>query len=119
MKAFEIISHKGKNIAVVDLSNATSEQIVVALRDAQQKISKMAANSTLLLTDGTKASYNPESGAAMKEFAEKNTPYIKASAVVGGEGAKSVLQNTVAMKNRREIISFPTRAEAMDWLAAQ
>ena len=49
----------------------------------------------------------------------KNTPYIKASAVVGVEGMKAVLQTAVSMQDRREIAAFATRGEAMDWLASK
>lgn len=119
MKAFEIIPYKGKNIAMVDISNTTTEQVLVALVDAQKKISKMPENSVLIMTDGTNAAYNKDTGAAMKEFLAKNTPYIRASAVVGVEGLKAVLQTTVAMTTKREIASFSTRGEAMDWLAAK
>ncbi len=119
MKSFEMVSYKGKSIVLVDLSNSTTEQLVVALKEAQAKISKLPANSALIMTDATKAAYNQETGAAIKEFAAKNTPYVKASAVVGVEGAKTVLQNVVSMQTRRNIASFPSRGEAMDWLVAQ
>jgi hypothetical protein len=117
MQSFELVSYKGKTIVSVDISNTTTEQLVAVLKEAQQKISKMPANSALIMTDATKAAYNMETGAAIKEFAAKNTPYVKASAVVGVEGIKAVLQTAVSMQNKRNIASFPTRKEAMDWLA--
>jgi hypothetical protein len=119
LKAFEIILYRGKFIAMVDISNTTTEQLLAALLDAHKKISKMPAHSVLILTDGTNAAYNKDTGAAMKEFVAKNKPYIKASAVVGIEGMKAVLQTAVSMQDRREIAEFPTRGEAMDWLAAK
>ena len=119
MKALELIPYKDKSIVMVDISNTTTEQLVSALKDAQAKISKMPANSALILTDATKAAYNSETGAAIKEFAAKNTPFVKASAVVGAEGMKAVLQTAVSMQNKRDIGSFATRGEAMDWLAAR
>jgi hypothetical protein len=119
MKSLENIHHKGKRIVLVDLSNATTEQLVSTLKEAQHNISKMAEKSALIMTVATNAAYNPETGAAIKEFASKNTPYVKASAVVGIEGMKTVLQTAVAMKTKRDIAAFPTREEAMDWLVAQ
>jgi hypothetical protein len=109
MKALEIIHYNGKSIVMVDLTNSTTEQLVATLKDAQQKISKLPAKSALLMTDAAKESYNAETGAAIKEFAAKNTPFIKASAVVGVDGMKSVLQTAVAMQNRRDIAAFPNR----------
>ncbi len=119
MKSFEIVSYKGKSIVSVDISNTTTEQLVTVLKDAQQKISRMPANSALLMTDATNAAYNMETGAAVKEFAAKNTPFVKASAVVGAEGTKAVLQTAVSMQNKRNIASFQTKAEAMDWLVTR
>jgi hypothetical protein len=119
MKAFEMIPYKGKSLAMVDLSNANTEELVAALQDAHKKISKMPANSVLILTDGTNAAYNKDTGAAIKEFVAKNTPFIKASAVVGIEGMKAVLQTAVSIQNHREIAAFPTRKEAMDWLVSK
>ena len=104
---------------MVDVSNTTTDQLLAALLDAQKKISRMPENSVLILTDGTNAAYNKDTGAAIKEFVAMNTPYIRASAVVGIEGMKAVLQTSVSMQNKREIAAFPTRGEAMDWLAAK
>ena len=119
MKAFELVPYKGKSIAMVDISNTTTEQLIAALGDAHARISKLPANSALILTDVTKAANNSETGAAIKEFAAKNTPYVKASAVVGVEGMKAVLQTAVSMQNKRDIASFATRGEAKVWLAAR
>jgi hypothetical protein len=47
-----------------------------------------------------------------------NTPYIKASAVVGANGIRLVLLQTAIFLTRREIKAFPTRQKAMDWLAS-
>ena len=119
MKPFEIVPYKGKSIAVVDLTNATTEQLVATCIEAHQRIAKLPANSALLLTDATNAAYNMDTGKAIKEFAAKNTPFVKASAVVGVEGMKAVLQTAVAMQTKRDIAAFPTRQEAMDWLASR
>jgi hypothetical protein len=119
MKAIDIVNHKGKNIVTVNISNTTTEQLVKALLEAQTMISKLQANSALFLTDATNAAYNSETGAAIKEFAAKNTPFVKASAVVGADGMKTVLQTAVAMHTHRDIAAFPNRNEAMDWLVAK
>ena len=85
MKSFEIVPYTGKSIVHclhIAHHNGTAR---CCLKEARQKISKLPANSALLLTDAAKATYNTETGAAIKEFAAKNTPYVKASTVVGVE----------------------------------
>ena len=54
----------------------------------------------------------------MKDFAAKNSPYIKGSAVVGVEGIQMVLLQTVIFATRREIKVFSSLDAAKDWLVS-
>jgi hypothetical protein len=117
MKAFHFVEHKGKKIGVVDLSDIKSgTDAVPILQEAQKQISSQAPKSALILTDATNSTYDRASSSAIKEFASKNTPFVKASAVVGADGLRAVLLKTVALITRREIKLFKSRPEAMDWL---
>ncbi len=72
----------------------------------------------MVLTDVTEAHYDKEVADAMKEFVKNNTPYVKASAVVGADGVRLILLQTVIFLSRREIKAFPDRNSAMDWLTS-
>jgi hypothetical protein len=74
-------------------------------------------NSVLILTDATNAIYNKESAKAMKDFASKNTPFVKASAVVGADGFRAVLLEAIRSLTKRKIKACKNRADAMEWLA--
>lgn len=117
MKPFEKIVHKGKQICVVDISDSKPEEAVVYLKNAQKEIASLPPKSALVITDATNAVYNKESSAAMKEFVQKNTPYIRASAVIGADGLRSILLKTIAMITKRDIKPCKTREEAKEWLA--
>ena len=119
MKSYDEVIHNGKNIVIVDLSNTTPEQAIVIMREAQEKIAQMPPHSVLILTDVTNARYNAESLDAIKGFAAKNSPFIKASAAVGSEGLRAVVRPGVERAAGRKITAFATREEAMDWLASQ
>jgi len=71
-----------------------------------------------VMTDVTGATYNQEVANAIKSFVQDNTPHIKASAVVGADGVRLVLLNTVIFLTRRELKTFKTRQEAQEWLAS-
>jgi len=86
LKPFESLSYNGKTIVIVDISNTRPEEAIPALREAQQQIALLPRKSVLILTDATNAVFNKESAKAMKEFAAKNSPFVKASAVVGAVG---------------------------------
>jgi hypothetical protein len=113
------VIHRGKTIIFVDISNTFPEQAISILTEAQKKISALPPKSALILTDASNAVYNTESSNAMKEFSKNNTPFVKASAVVGAEGLRAVLLQAIAALTRREIKSCKTRIEAMDWLIDQ
>ncbi len=119
MKPFEVVDYKGKRIAVLDISNSKPAEAVAAYKGAQQKIMAMPKNSVLILTDASNAVYNKDSADATKEFVAKNTPFVKASAVVGADGMREMVKNTASVQSHRKIESFKTQKEAMDWLVAQ
>jgi hypothetical protein len=119
MAGFQIVTHKGKNISLIDLSNTKTAQSTAILKEAQTKITKMPPKSALLLTDETNAEVTKEAVYAIMEFAKNNTPFVKASAVVGAEKLKHVMLLNVSTTVGRDIQNFENRAKAMDWLINQ
>ncbi len=119
MKPFEFIHYKGKSIAIVDISNTTPEEAIAYFQVAQPQIARLPLHSALILTDSTGARFTQESANAIKEFAVKNSPQVKASATVGAEGLREVLRISVERAADRTIKAFPTREEALDWLVDQ
>ena len=119
MKPCEVITYRGKPVVIVDISNTNPEESIAYFPQAQRIIAGFPEKSALVLTDATNARYSIESANALKEFAARNTPYVKASATVGVEGMKEILRKSVEQINIRTINSFKTRLEAMEWLISQ
>lgn len=119
MKSFESIIHKGKRICVVDISNTQPQDAVTVLKESQNQISKLISKTALIVTDVSNIVYNKDSAAAFKKFALRNTHYIKASAFVGADSILAFLLKIVAALTGRNIKSFKTRDEALDWLATK
>lgn len=118
-KPFESVSYKGKTIVVVDVSNTKFDEAIPVLQEAQQQIALLPRDSALVLTDARNAVFNAESAKAMKDFASKNTPYVKASAVLGADGFRAVLLQAVRMITGRDIKAFNNREDALRWLASR
>jgi hypothetical protein len=118
MEKVRSIFHRGKNIILLDLSNCKPEESIGILPAARETIARCAPKSALVLTDVTGASYNQAIANEIKNFVRDNTPYIKASAVVGAVGVSLVLLNTVIFLTHRDLKTFKTRQEAQDWLAS-
>jgi len=103
---------------LADFSHTKPEEQLLAFPEIQKQISAMPAKSVLLLTDVTGAVYNSASARAIKEWSSKNTPFIKASAVVGATGFLATILAGIRLFTGRDIRSFDTRNEAMDWLVS-
>jgi hypothetical protein len=120
MDRIRTIEHRGKEILIVDVSNsrgaATSIDI---LAKAREQIDSRAPKSLLLLTDVTNTHYDAGGAEAMKQYSRANTPYIKASAVIGVVGIKRVLFSAVVKLTGRQIATCDTVEAGLDWLAAQ
>ncbi len=112
----EIVQHKGKSIILINLSNCSAQTTFTVLDEAAEIIAKSAPKSALLLTDSTNAVYNSDVSTAMKNFSSKNTPYVKGSAVVGADAMRKVLVAAIRVATKRDIKTFDTREQAMDWL---
>ena len=116
MTHYQVVMHQEKQILIADFSHTKPEEQLLAFPEVQKQISAMPAKSVLLLTDVTNAVYNSASSTAIKEWSSKNTPFIKASAVVGAGGFLAVILAGIHLFTGRDIRSFDTRNEAMDWL---
>jgi|WetSurMetagenome_2_1015567.scaffolds.fasta_scaffold372944_1 hypothetical protein len=116
MNKVQTTIQSGKKIIIIDLSNCTPESAMLIIPEAAVVISGQPLKSALVLTDVTNAHYTKEVAGEIKNFVQENTPYIKASAVVGADGIRSILLNTVILISRREIKTFNDRSSAMSWL---
>lgn len=114
----EILKHKGKDVILVNLANCSPDSTFKILDEAHAVIAKSAPKSALILTDSSNATYNGEVSTAMKAFSSKNTPYVKGSAVVGADALRKVLVSAIRLATKRDIKTFDTRTEALDWLVS-
>jgi hypothetical protein len=120
MERVRFIKHKGRDIICIDISNSKSEEEnIEVLQKAREFIDVQAPKSALLLTDVTNAHYGPRGAEAMKAYSKANTPFVKASAVVGVTGIKRVIYQAIVKMTGRHIATFDTVEQALDWLAVQ
>ncbi|MGA8620710.1 MAG: STAS/SEC14 domain-containing protein [Candidatus Sulfotelmatobacter sp.] len=111
------ITHQGKQILVVDLSNCSSVEVQEIIRAVPELVTTRPRGSVLILSDFTGASFDHEAIRAMKESAVFDKPYIKKSAWVGAEHFPEVSSEDIGSFSRREFPTFKTREEALTWLA--
>jgi hypothetical protein len=114
----QFISHKGKQILLVDLSNCSAAEVEKTVHTVPEVVTTQPRGSVLVLADFTKAAFDQEALRAMKEAAVFNKPYIKKTAWVGAEGFPEVFRENLKSFSQREFPTFISRQEALEWLAA-
>jgi len=115
----KFIKHKGHAIFVIDFSQCSAKQMILLLDQVRADIARHAPASMLTLGDFTGAQVDKDVATKIKEVLVFDRPYVKKSAWVGTESLPHVFYENFKSFSQREIPTFKTREEAMDWLAAE
>ena len=110
------IEHEGKRILLCDFSNATAPQMQLLLEHVRITVAQHARESLLTFADFTDAEIDRTVATKMKEVLTLDRPFIKKTAWVGTEKIPHALMENFHTFSQREIVTFKTREEAMDWL---
>jgi hypothetical protein len=117
MKQPEIIYHKGKAILYLDFTNMKDKAEIIKLEeDGVAYIRKQPLNSVLTLTNMESMFFNNELKKYFEEVVKGNAPHVKAGAVIGMTGLISVMYNAFVTVTGRNIKSFRSKEEALDYL---
>ena len=113
------ISHKGKQILLIDFSNCSAREVEKVARAVPEYVTVQPRGSVRLLVDFAKAAFDEETFRAMKEAAVFNKPYIKKSAWVGAENVPLGFEQNLKEFSRRQFPIFKSREEALTWLVEE
>jgi hypothetical protein len=112
----QFISHQDKRILFIDFSHCTAEEILVLLPDIQETITSEPRGSLLTMADFTGAHVSHDAADRIKKMLVFDRPHVKRSALVGVEQIPKVYLDAFKTFSRRDLPSFRTREEALDWL---
>ena len=113
------IKHKGKPILMIDCSHATAAQMLLLLEHLRITVAKHAHESVVTLADLTGAEIDRTVATRIKEVLTLDRPFVKKTAWVGTENIPHALMEGFHTFSQRNIATFKTREEAMDWLAEE
>ena len=113
------ITHKGKQILLVDVSNCSSTELLKLSRIVPLHVMPEPRGSVLLLADFTGTEFDRETVTSLKESTVFDRPHLKKSAWVGTENLPRVFYEHIKNFSQRELPTFKTREEAMDWLVKE
>jgi hypothetical protein len=110
------IEHRGKKILLADVSHCTAREVETIARLVPAYVTSEPLASVLLLGDFTGAEFDRIAIDRLKEGAVFDRPHLKRSAWVGIESLPKVFYEHIKSFSRRELPTFKTREEAMEWL---
>jgi len=113
------IAHQGKSILLVDLSNCTVAEVRKITELVPKFVSNYPKGSVLLLADFSGAHFDRETVTVLKEAAVFDRPHLKKSAWVGTESLPKVFYENIKTFSQRELPTFKTREEALDYLVQE
>ncbi|MFZ0957353.1 MAG: STAS/SEC14 domain-containing protein [Candidatus Sulfotelmatobacter sp.] len=113
------IEHKGKQILLADCSYCTAEELETMSRLVPSYVTAEPKESVLLLADFTGAQFDRVAIERLKLDLVFDRPHLKRSAWVGTETLPNIFYEHLKSFSQRELPTFKTREEAMDWLVAE
>jgi hypothetical protein len=113
------ITHKGRQVLLVDVSNCTIEELITLGRLLPTHLAAEPKGSVLLLADFTGSKFDKAAFESLKQAAVYDRPHIKRSAWVGTEALPKVFYENLKAFSQRDLPTFKTREEALEWLVAE
>jgi len=113
------VEHKGKKILLIDYSHATAQQMQLLLEHVRITVAQHAHESLLTLADYEGAEVNHAVATKIKEVLTLDRPFVKKAAMVNAEKIPHAFLDSFHNFSRRDIVTFKTREEAMDWLVEE
>jgi len=113
------VDHRGKQILLIDFSDATAPQMQLLLEHVRNTVAQHARESLLTLADFTGAEVDRAVATRIKEVLTLDRPFVKKTAWVGAEHVPHAFLEGFQIFSRREIATFKTRQEALDWLVGE
>lgn len=122
MASISEIIHKGKSILFIDASGFKvhdDDALLKFVEQAKQKIRSYPPKSLLIITDVTNSQFDTGMAETFKEFGKHNTPYVKASAVVGLSGLQKIIFIAIKTVTGREFYVAKSIEDAKEWVIRQ
>jgi hypothetical protein len=113
------IKHKDHAIFLIDLSHCSSKEILLLLEQIRAIMARHAPGSVLSLADFTGAQIDKKVATRAKEVLVLDRPFVKKSAWVGTDSLPHVFYENFKTFSQRDLPTFKTREEALDWLVSE
>jgi hypothetical protein len=115
----QFIEHQGKRILFVDCSHCSPEELEKVARVVPSYVTEQPMGSVLALVDFTGAKFDRNAIEQMKQVTVFDRPHLKRSAWYGTDTLPRVFYEHLKNFSQRDLPTFKTREEALDWLVKE
>jgi hypothetical protein len=112
------IQHRNQEILLIDVTNCSAAELSRVARLVPAYTGTRPRGSVLLLADFSGAEFDKGSIEFLKQATVFDRPHLKRSAWVGVDGLPKVFYENIKSFSRRDLPTFRTREEALEWLVA-
>ena len=113
------VKHKGHAILVADVSHCSAKEALLLLEMVRTTVARQEPGSVLILADFEGAKIDKQVATRLKEVLVLDRPYVKRAAWIGTESLPHIFYEHFKSFSQRELPTFKTREEALDWLVAE
>jgi hypothetical protein len=113
------LTHSGRQVLLADLSNCNPEEVARVSRQVPAYAANEPRGSVLLLADFTGAKFDKTAIETLKQATVFARPMVKRSAWVGTSSLPHVYYENLKSFSQRDLPTFQTREEALDWLVEE
>ena len=120
MAGIQEFEYEGKHFFCMDVGGlqiADKDEFRKLVTEAKERIKTHPEHSLYMITDVTNSGFDTEVAAIIGDYASHNTPYVKASAVVGTSTVQTIVLSAIKTITGRDFHIAGSFAEAREWLA--
>ncbi len=113
------VKYKGQAILQLDFSHCSAVEALLLLDMIRATVARQPRGSVLILADFAGAEIDKRVARRAQEVLVLDRPYVKRAAWIGTESLPQVFYEHFKSFSQRELPTFKTREEAMDWLVTE
>jgi len=121
MERIEEYTLNGKNIVYIDLTGARyNDDFVQIVKDVHSVIEKYPMQSVYTITNIENIRFDSNAKKVIADYMERNRPYVIKGVIIGLDGIKKMMVNTVVKLSGRTNFNYSfTKEGAIEWILQQ
>jgi hypothetical protein len=116
MERILFLTFRNQQVLLVDCSDCSPEELVAVVDEVPKHVTREPLNSVLALADFSRSKFTKETVEHIKLATVFDRPHIKKAAWVLTQNLPKTLYESVLTFSGREIPTFETREEALEYL---